>query len=92
MHSIEMKWFFELRNCRGYRYLYIVQKAWTKKGPRNVRQIYIGTASKLYERLHARPGALSLRTFPFGKNAADLHAARETGFLKALEENLPAEG
>ena len=56
MHSIEMKWSFELRNCRGYRYLYIVQKAWTKKGPRNVRQIYIGTASKLYERLHARRG------------------------------------
>jgi hypothetical protein len=92
MNSIEIKWSFDLRNCRGYRYLYIVQKTRTKKGPRNVRQIYIGTASNLYERLHARPGVLSLRTFPFGKNAAHLHAARETGFLKALEENLPAEG
>ena len=91
-HSIEMKWSFELRNCRGYRYLYIVQKAWTKKGPRNVRQIYIGTADKLFRRLHASPGALSLRSFPFGKNAAYLHAARATGFLKALEENLPREG
>lgn len=92
MHSIEMKWSFELRNCRGYRYLYIVQKAWTKKGPRNVRQIYIGTANTLHKRLHARPGSLSLRTFPFGKNAAYLHAAHETGFLRALEDNLPLKG
>jgi hypothetical protein len=92
MYSIEMKWGFELHNCRGYRCLYIVQKAWTKKGPRNVRQISIGTANKLYQRLHASPGALSLRTFPFGKNAAFLHAGQETGFLRALEENLPVEG
>jgi len=42
--------------------------------------------------LHASPGAFSLRTFPFGKNAAFLHAGRETGFLRALEENLPVEG
>ena len=85
-----MVWSFEFRNCRGYRYLYIVQKARTPRGPRNVRQIYIGPADTLFRRLQARPG--SLRSFPFGKSSAYLHAARETGLLAALEANLPLEG
>lgn len=71
-----MSWIFEFRNCRGYRYLYIVQKARIPgKGPRNVRSIYIGTADTLYERLSSGLQGLQLRTFPFGREAALLHAA-----------------
>ena len=88
-----MSWIFEFRPCRGYRYLYIVQKARVPgKGPRNVRQIYIGTADTLYRRLTAGPQGLHLRTFPFGREAALLYAARRTGLLPALERALPLDG
>lgn len=85
-----MKWAFEFKNSRGYRYLCLVQKKWIPgKGPRNVRQIYVGTADTLYQKLTAGLGDLSLRTFPFGLQAALVQAARETGLLEALEKVLP---
>ena len=85
-----MRWAFEFKNSRGYRYLCLVHKQWIPgKGPRNVRQIYIGTADTLYEKLHAGLGELSLRTYSFGLQAALLFAARETGLLEALEKVLP---
>ena len=77
VYSTLMKWAFEFKNSRGYRYLCLVQKQWIPgKGPRNVRQIYVGTADALIHKLTAGLGGLSLRTFPFGKNAAYLHAGR----------------
>lgn len=85
-----MKWAFEFKNSRGYRYLCLVQKRWVPgKGPRNVRQLYVGNPEALFRKLSAGLGDLSLRTFPFGLQAALLHAARETGLLEALEKVLP---
>ena len=83
-----MRWHFELRNCRGYRYLYLVQKARTPKGPRNVRQIHVGSADRLFERMTQPPRYL--KSFPFGRSAALLHAARRTGLWDALLRHLPA--
>ncbi|MHB8352088.1 MAG: hypothetical protein ACYDFT_05290, partial [Thermoplasmata archaeon] len=81
-----MKWAFEFKVSHGYRYLFLVQKRWIPgKGPRNVRQIYIGTAETLYEKFHADIGNLSLKTYSFGLPAALIHAARQTGLLDALE-------
>jgi hypothetical protein len=82
-------WLFEFRNCRGYRYLYLVQKARTPKGPRNVRQIYLGTADSVFRRLN-RPSP-PLKSFPFGLSAALLKAAEETGLLASLERRLSPE-
>lgn len=83
-----MSWNFEFRNCRGYRYLYLVQKARTSRGPRNIRQIHIGTAGRLFERLTQPPRYL--KSFPLGKSAALLHAARATGLWESLLRRLPA--
>lgn len=82
-------WLFEFRNCRGYRYLYLVQKARTPKGPRNVRQIYLGTADSVFRRLN-RPSP-PLKSFPFGLSAALLKAAEETGLLASLQRRLSPE-
>ena len=82
-----MGWSFEFRKSRAYRYLYLVQKGRTPKGPRNVRQIYIGNANRLFEKLTHPPR--HLRSFPFGKSAALLHAARRTGLWDALLRHLP---
>ncbi len=51
-----MTWAFEWKNSRGYRYMCLVQKRRTEKGPRNVRQIYVGTAD-LYLDSGTRPAA-----------------------------------
>ena len=82
-----MSWIFDFRKCGDYRYLYLVQKGWTSKGPRNVKQIYIGNADRLYERLSLPPR--HLRSFPFGKSSALLHAIRRTGLWDALCRRLP---
>ena len=82
-----MSWSFEWKSCRGYRYLCLVQKKWTPKGPRNVRQIYLGSADNVYEKLTGPPR--HLKTFPFGKTAALLYAARKTGLWDALLRHLP---
>ncbi len=83
-----MSWHFEFKTITGNRYLYLVEKRRTEKGPRNVQAIYIGTADTLLRKL-ASPSE-SLRSFEFGKMAALLHAARETGLLEALRVRVPA--
>ena len=80
---------FEWRQSRGSKYLYIVQNKWTPKGPRRAWQFYVGTPETLYPRL-TEGGSLRLRTFPFGRTAALLHATDETGLGKALQPHLPA--
>lgn len=59
----------------------------TPKGPRNVRQIYLGTADTLFEKL-SRPCS-PLKSFPFGTAAAFLHAGEGTGLLAALQRSFP---
>jgi hypothetical protein len=83
-----MAWTFEWKNSRGYRYLCLVQKKRTEKGPRNVRQIYVGTAEALFEKLQGPPST-PLRSFPFGKMAGLYHAVLETGLLEAFARNSP---
>ncbi len=82
-----MPWSFEWKNSRGYRYLCIVQKKWTPKGPRNVRQIYLGTPDNVYDKLTQPPR--HLKSFAFGRSAALLHAARRSGLWEALQRHLP---
>ncbi|MGI0068239.1 MAG: hypothetical protein ACREB9_07520 [Thermoplasmata archaeon] len=82
-----MSWHLEFRVIDGNRYLYLVEKRRTPKGPRNVQQIYVGTAETLLRKL-ATPGA-PLRSFEFGKIAALAYAARQTGLLEALGRYVP---
>jgi hypothetical protein len=79
---------FETRSSKGYRYLYIVDRRRTPKGPRVVWKMYLGTAETLLKRLRGSPFT-PIRSFPFGRTAALLHAARATGLLEALEHHLP---
>ena len=83
-----MTWAFEWKNSRGYRYMCLVQKRRTEKGPRNVRQIYVGTADSLFQKLQSPPST-PLRSFPFGKTAGLLHAVTETGLLEAFQRETP---
>jgi transposase len=83
-----MSWHFEFRTVDGNRYLYLAEKRRTEEGPRNVQVLYIGTAETLLRRL-ASPGA-PLRSFEFGKMAALLHAATETGLLEAFRTRAPS--
>jgi len=78
---------FEWRKSRGHRYLFIVENQWTDKGPRRKWQLYVGTPETLHRRL-SRRGDVQLKTFPFGKAAALLHAATETGLLEILDRRI----
>ncbi|MDE2044342.1 MAG: IS1634 family transposase [Thermoplasmata archaeon] len=82
-----MSWHLEFRTIDGNRYLYLCEKRRTEKGPRNVQQIYVGTAETLLRKLSS-PGE-PLRSFEFGKMAALLHAAKETGLLEAFQRHVP---
>ena len=83
-----MSWLFDFRKCGDYHYLYLVQKKWIPgKGPRNAKQIYIGNADRLYEKLTQPPR--HLKSFPLGKSAALIHAAQRTGLWDALQRHLP---
>ena len=79
---------FEVRSFKGYRYLYIVEGRCTPKGPRVVWRMYLGTAETLLKRLQGAPST-PIRSFPFARTAALLHAVRATGLLAALERHLP---
>lgn len=83
-----MSWHFEFKTVTGNRYLYLVEKRRTDRGPRNVQVIYIGTAETLLRKL-ASPSE-PLRSFEFGKVAALLHAAQETGLLEAFRTYVPS--
>jgi transposase len=83
-----MSWHFEFRIVDGNRYLYLVEKRRTEKGPRNTQVIYIGTADTLLRKL-ASPRE-PLKSFEFGKMAALLHAATETGLLEAFRTRVPS--
>ena len=79
---------FEWRRSRKGHYLYIVENRWTPKGPRRTWQLYLGTAKTLHARL-TRKGRTRLKSYSFGKAAALLRAAEETGLLAALEQRVP---
>lgn len=79
---------FEWRASRGKRYLWIVESHRTPKGVRRLWQVYVGTAASLHARL-TRGGKARLKTFPFGKTAALLRAAQETGLLDSFERRVP---
>ena len=81
-----MGWIFDFRKVGPYHYLYLVQKGRTPKGPRNVRQIYVGNADTLFSKLTEPPR--HLRSFPFGKTASLLWAARRSGLWEALVRHL----
>lgn len=78
---------FEFKVVDGNRYLYLVEKRRTEKGPRNVQTVYVGTADTLLRKL-ASPRE-PLKSFEFGKMAALLHAAARTGLLEALQPRVP---
>jgi transposase len=82
-----MSWHFEFRTVDRNPYLYLVEKRRTAKGPRNTQVIYIGTADTLLRKLSS-PGE-PLKSFEFGKMAALLHAATETGLLEAFRTRVP---
>ena len=50
--------------------------------------MYVGTAESLHARL-TRSGKVRLKTYPFGKTAALLRAAQETGLLASLDGRIP---
>ena len=78
---------FEWRLTRGKRYLWIVEAHRTPKGVRRTWQMYVGTAESLHARL-SREGKARLKTYPFGKTAALLRAAQETGLLASLDARI----
>jgi transposase len=79
---------FEWRASRGKRYLWIVESHRTPKGVRRLWQVYVGTAASLHARL-TRGGKARLKSYPFGKTAALLRAAQETGLLDSFERRIP---
>jgi transposase len=79
---------FEWRSTRGKRYLWIVESHRTPKGVRRLWQLYVGTAESLHARLTGTR-KVRLKTYPFGKAAALLRAAQETGLLDSLDRRIP---
>ena len=73
-----MAWSFERKNSGGRYYRCLVQKKRTPKGPRNVQQIYLGTADALFEKLRGPPST-PLHSSPFGLSAGLYHAFGATG-------------
>jgi hypothetical protein len=61
-----MTWSFERKNSRGRHYMCLVQKVRTERGPRNVKQIYLGTADALFEKLQGPPSTPIVDRKPCG--------------------------
>ncbi len=66
----------------------LVQKVRTPKGPRNVKQIYLGTADALFTKLQGPPST-PLRSFPFGLGAGLYHAFGATGLQEGFARYTP---
>jgi len=79
------------KRFHGRAYYYATTMARVDGKPRRVRQVYLGTAEAITEKLQhaARPARVSLRTFPFGRPAAILRADHDLTFSKTLDRLVP---
>jgi transposase len=81
---------FEIRRAGPHSYLYLAETVRTPKGPRRAWQFYVGSPESLHRRLRGSHAPLTVRSFAYGRPAALLHAAEQTGLLEALERHLPS--
>ncbi len=80
---------FEIRRSGAHSYLYLAETVRTPKGPRRAWQFYVGSPESLHRRLRGARAPVIVRSFSYGRPAALLHAAEQTGLLEALDRYLP---
>jgi len=80
---------FRKRNQTGKYYYYLGENRSVNGVTRRVKEIYIGTADRIYEILHSKQDIEKINTYEYGLTIALLQEIRESGLYKILNETLP---
>lgn len=78
-----------IKNQTGKKYYCLGENK--KIGGKSVRvkEIYLGTAERIYELLHSKKDLDKIKTYEYGLTTSLLQAIRESGLYKILKEVLP---
>ena len=79
---------FKVKTINGHKYLYLIKNQRVDGKIKQVLQMYVGSADKIYELMTSSSGKTKVASFSFGKGAALLHAARDVGFLDAVDKHI----
>ncbi len=80
---------FWTKNQTGKKYFCLGENKKINGKSIRVKQIYLGTADKIYELMHSKKDLEKISTYEYGLTIALLQAIREFGLYKILKEVLP---
>jgi len=78
---------FKIKSIKGHKYLYLIDNKRINGKVKQVRQICIGSPTKVYGLLH-KDRELKIASFAFGKPAALLKAAEEVGLIQSTNKRI----
>jgi transposase len=75
---------FKIKHIKGIRYLYLIENARINGKVKQVKQICIGNADKI-EQMYNGQLDVKIKSFPFGKVAALMHAAQKLDLINIID-------
>lgn len=78
-----------IKNQTGKKYYCLGENKKINGKSVRVKEVYLGTAEKIYELLHSKKDLDRIKTYEYGLTIALLQAVRESGLYKILKEVLP---
>lgn len=91
MVTINYMYLFKKRNQTGKYYYYLGENKSVEGVTKRIKEIYIGTADRIYEILHSKQDLEKINTYEYGLTISLLQEIRESGLYKILNEMLPFE-
>ncbi len=80
---------FSKKNQTGKRYFYLGENKKINSRSVRIKEIYLGTADKIYELIYSKRDLEKINTYEYGLTIALLQVIREFGLYKILKEVLP---
>lgn len=78
-----------IKNQTGKKYYCLGENKKINGKSVRVKEIYLGTAQRIYELLHSKKDLDKIKTYEYGLTTSLLQAIRESGLYKILKEVLP---
>lgn len=80
---------FKIKQIGKRKYLYLIENQRVGGKVKQVQQLYVGTADKIYQMLTQEGEEFRVRSYDFGRVAALLHASEELGLVDAINRAIP---
>jgi len=75
---------FKIKNIKGHKYLYLIENKRVDGKVKQTKQICVGNADKIHK-MHEGQLDVKIKTYPFGKVAALMHAAEKLDLINVID-------